>query len=90
MNHTSNLKKSNPFFFYQLKENKRLATGYSHYMMERKLQIICKQHTTKNSSLDHLLTSVALIFVVRYEIRQIPSVQLETIWKGDKHELRRM
>ena len=48
--------------------------------MYLKLQIIRKQNTTKNSYLDHLLRSVIVISVVWYEIRQIPSIQLETIW----------
>lgn len=30
-------------------------TGISHYMMYLKIQVICKQYTTKNSYFDHLL-----------------------------------
>lgn len=43
------------------KTKKPLTTGISHYIMYLKLQIICKQYTTKNSYLDHLLRSVIVI-----------------------------
>lgn len=62
MNHTDIEKETKTNLKSTEEKNKKpLTTGISHYMMYLKLQIICKQYTTKNSYLDHLPRSVIVI-----------------------------